>query len=111
MRQRALAFMLAMLVAVTGTACAGTDKTQEEEKTAEADTEEVPEERSLYAQAADGYLVRRCRKFKSRTGGRRLDRQGERSRGRGGAGGSDSRTGGPGGFSADIGAGGARGGF
>ena len=44
MRQRALAFMLAMLVAVTGTACAGTDKTQEEEKTAEADTEEVPEE-------------------------------------------------------------------
>ena len=39
MRQRALAFMLAMLVAVTGTACAGTDKTQEEEKTAEADTE------------------------------------------------------------------------
>ena len=33
MRQRALAFMLAMLVAVTGTACAGTDKTQEEEKT------------------------------------------------------------------------------
>ena len=50
MRQRALAFMLAMLVAVTGTACAGTDKTQEEEKTAEADTEEVPSSRRIPGQ-------------------------------------------------------------
>ncbi|MFR3031827.1 MAG: substrate-binding domain-containing protein [Blautia sp.] len=45
MRRKALAIMLVVFTGILCTACAGTDKTEEEEKTAEADTEEISQEK------------------------------------------------------------------